>query len=116
MANIFIWTWLVYGGFYIFVFKDWAMGFCLSVLSAGMLYINGTGMHGMLTSLALGVAQFLTVIVAVQWIEAFIIMALLFLASLALAVPGVFGKDPFKRGTVVEQDREREPLLGDENA
>ena len=58
----------------------------------------------------------MTVIIAVQWIEAFIIMALLFLASLALAVPGIFGKDPFKRGTVVGQDREREPLLGDENA
>lgn len=35
-ANIFIWTWAVYGGFYLFVFKDWAMGLCLSVLSAGM--------------------------------------------------------------------------------
>ena len=55
----------------------------------------------------------MTVIVAVQWIEAFIIMAILFLASLALAVPGIFGKDPFKRGTA---EGEREPLLGDENA
>jgi len=99
VANIFIWTWLVYGGFYLFVFKDWAMGFSLSVLSA-----------------ALGVAQFLTVIVAVQWIEAFIIMALLFIGSLAVGVPGIFGKDPFKRGEVVSQDREREPLLGDQNA
>jgi len=70
------------------------MGFCLSVLTA-----------------ALGVAQFLTVIVAVQWIEAFTVMALLFLVSLAVAIPGVFGKDPFKRGDVVSEDRERAPLL-----
>jgi len=101
VANIFIWTWAVYGGFYLFVFKDWAIGFSLSVLAA-----------------ALGVSQFLTVIIAVQWIEAFIIMALLFLVSLALAVPGVFGKDPFKRGDVVSEDRERAPLLagGDSTA
>jgi hypothetical protein len=58
----------------------------------------------------------LTVIIAVQWIEAFIIMALLFLTSLAIAVPGIFGKDPFKRGDHVSQDREREPLLGEQNA
>jgi hypothetical protein len=58
----------------------------------------------------------LTVIVAVQWIEAFIITGILFLASLALAVPGIFGKDPYKRGNIVSQDREHEPLLGDQNA
>lgn len=98
VANIFIWTWLVYGGFYLVVFKDWAMGFCLSVLSA-----------------ALGVSQFLTVIIAVQWIEAFIIMGLLFLVSLSIAVPGIFGKEPFKRGEVVNEDRERAPLLADQN-
>jgi hypothetical protein len=40
VANIFIWTWAVYGGFYLFVFKDWAMGFCLSVLSAGMFFLT----------------------------------------------------------------------------
>ncbi|KIW06024.1 uncharacterized protein PV09_03203 [Verruconis gallopava] len=99
VANVFVWTWLVYGYFYLIVFKDWALGFSLSVLSA-----------------ALGVAQFLTVIVAVQWIEAFIIMALLFLGSLAIAVPGIFGKDPFKRADGAGGDREREPLLGGENA
>jgi hypothetical protein len=34
VANIFIWTWAVYGAFYLVVFKDWAMGFALSVLAA----------------------------------------------------------------------------------
>jgi hypothetical protein len=37
VANIFVWTWLVYGGFYLVAFKDWSLGFCLSVLAAGML-------------------------------------------------------------------------------
>jgi len=98
VANIFIWTWAVYGGFYLVVFKDWTIGFALSVLSA-----------------SLGVAQFFTVIVAAQWIEAFTIMALLFLVSLAVAVPGLLGKEPFKRGEIVSQDRERAPLLADSN-
>lgn len=35
VANVFVWTWVVYGGFYIVVFKDWAVGFALSALSAG---------------------------------------------------------------------------------
>jgi len=65
--------------------------------------------------LALGVAQFLTVIIAVQWIEAFIIMALLFIVSLAVGVPGIFGKEPFKRGEIVGEDRERAPLLAESN-
>jgi len=100
VANIFIWTWAVYGAFYLVVFKDWAMGFALSVLSA-----------------SLGVAQFFTVIIAAQWIEAFTIMALLFLVSLAVGVPGLLGKEPFKRGEIVSEDRERAPLLagGDAN-
>jgi hypothetical protein len=38
-------------------------------------------------------------------------MALLFVVSTAIAVPGIFGKDPFKRGDVVSENRERAPLL-----
>lgn len=40
VANVFVWFWVVYGGFYLVVFKDWAMGFSLSVLAAGMLVPN----------------------------------------------------------------------------
>jgi hypothetical protein len=40
-------------------------------------------------------------------------MALLFLVSLAVAVPGLVGQDPFKRGEIVSEDRERAPLLAD---
>jgi len=64
---------------------------------------------------ALGVAQFLTVIVALQWIFAFTIMALLFVISAAVAVPGIIGWQP-KRGAIVSEDREREPLLGERAA
>jgi len=95
VANIFIWTWLVYGGFYLFAFKDWSLGFALSVLTA-----------------ALGVSQFLTVIVALQWIFAFTIMAVLFIVSFIVAFPDATGVN-VGRGHVVSEDRERAPLLAD---
>lgn len=42
-------------------------------------------------------------------------MALLFIVSLAVGVPGIFGKEPFKRGEIVGEDRERAPLLAESN-
>ena len=65
---------------------------------------------------ALGVAQFLSVIVALQWIFAFAIMALLAVLSVAVAAPGVVGWQLAKRGAIVSEDREREPLLGERAA
>jgi hypothetical protein len=35
VANVFIWVWVVYGGFYLVAFKDWALGFSLSILACG---------------------------------------------------------------------------------
>ena len=35
VANVFVWTWLLYGLYFLVVFKDYAMGFALSTLSAG---------------------------------------------------------------------------------
>jgi Fungal protein of unknown function (DUF1774) len=35
VANVFVWTWAVYGGFYLVAFKDWSMGFCLSIMACG---------------------------------------------------------------------------------
>ena len=72
------------------------MGFCLSVLTA-----------------ALGVGQFFTKVIAFQWIFAFVIMGVLFLATLVIGVPGIFGKEiSFRReGQVVPADQERAPLL-----
>ena len=74
------------------------MGFALSILTA-----------------SLGVGQFLTKTIAFQWIFAFTIMAVLFLLTLVIAVPGIFGKDfSFRReAAVVPADQERAPLLDD---
>jgi hypothetical protein len=47
-----------------------------------------------------------------QWIFAFTVMALLFVLSVAIAVPGVIWWETAKRG----EDREREPLLGEGTA
>lgn len=97
VANIFIWGILVYGLFFLVTFKDYTMGFALSILTA-----------------ALGVGQFLRQVVAFQWIFAFTIMATLFLCTLVIAIPGILGKDiSLRRDTVVNEDRERAPLLND---
>lgn len=97
VANIFIWGILAYGAFFLVTFKDYSIGFELSILAA-----------------AIGVSQFLTHVIAFQWIFAFIIMGLLFVLSLAVGVPGLIGRDPFKRGEIVSEDRERAPLLADD--
>jgi len=67
--------------------------------------------------LATGVGQFLTKphILQLQWVFAFAIGALLFVLALAVGIPGLLGdRDPFPRGAIVDQDRERAPLLADE--
>ena len=65
--------------------------------------------------LATGVGQLLTKHpLQLQWIFAFVIGGLLFVLSLAVGIPGLLGKDPFKRGEIVSEDRERAPLLADE--
>jgi len=97
LANIAIWGILAYGFFFLIVFKDYTMGFNLSVLSA-----------------SLGLSQFLRQIVAFQWIFAFTIMATLFVFTLLIGIPGILGKDvTFRRETVVSADAERAPLLDD---
>ena len=69
------------------------MGFALSVLAA-----------------SLGVGQFLRQAIAFQWIFAFVIMGVLFLATLVIALPGIFGKEV---GSARTEDAERAPLLQD---
>ncbi len=66
------------------------MGFSLSVLAAGI-----------------GVAQFFSKIIALQWIFAFIIMSLLFLATVGVAVPAWRGQG------IRLPDAERSPLLAE---
>ncbi|KAH8681319.1 hypothetical protein BX600DRAFT_446259 [Xylariales sp. PMI_506] len=90
-GNIFIWSILAYGLFYIIVYKDYTIGFNLSVLSA-----------------AIGVGQFFRQIIAFQWIFAFTIMAVLFVSTIVIAIPAATGRDfGWRRQT----DAERAPLL-----
>ncbi|KAF2798142.1 DUF1774-domain-containing protein [Melanomma pulvis-pyrius CBS 109.77] len=99
VANIFIWGILGYGVFFLAAFKDYTIGFELSVLA-----------------FSTGVGQFFTKlpILQLQWIFAFTIGAILFILSFAVGVPGLLGQDPFKRGEIVSEDRERAPLLADD--
>ncbi|KAG8418599.1 hypothetical protein J3459_012204 [Metarhizium acridum] len=94
-GNIFIWAILGYGGFFIVAFKDYTMGFWLSLLTA-----------------AIGVAQFERQIISLQWIFAFVIMAILFLATVTVAVPAWTGRDYlWRREAQPARDAERAPLL-----
>jgi hypothetical protein len=95
-ANVFIWSILVYGMFFIIVYKDYTMGFCLSVLSA-----------------SLGVAQFHRQIIAFQWIFAFVIMAVLFVFTVVVAVPAWTGSEVSWGRRQTTSDTERAPLLAD---
>ncbi|KAI0015563.1 DUF1774-domain-containing protein [Xylariomycetidae sp. FL0641] len=94
-GNIFIWSIMVYGLFFIMVYKDYTMGFNLSVLAA-----------------AIGVSQFFRQVIAFQWIFAFTIMAVLFVATVVVAVPAATGKElPFTRAS--NRESERAPLLAE---
>jgi hypothetical protein len=99
VANVFIWGWAGYGLFFLVAYKDYTMGFALSVLC-----------------FSTGVGQFLTRphLFQLQWVFAFTIGGLLFLLSLAVGMPGLLGRDPFPRGQIVSEDRERAPLLADD--
>ncbi|KAK6220367.1 ATP synthase F0 [Colletotrichum tabaci] len=97
-GNIFIWSILVYGGFFIVAYKDYTIGFSLSALAA-----------------AIGVAQFHRQVIAFQWIFAFTIMAVLFVSTLVTAYPAATGKDyPWRSRSSAPADAERAPLLADD--
>ena len=99
VANVFIWGWAGYGVFFLAAYKDYTMGYAMSVLA-----------------FSTGVGQFLTRphVLQLQWIFAFTIGGLLFVLGTAVGLPGLLGKDPFPRGQIVSEDRERAPLLADE--
>lgn len=99
LANVVVWSIMVFGFLFLVAFKDYTMGFELSVLS-----------------LALAVHQLGIKVIAFQWIFAFVIMSVLIAATLAIAIPGALGKEVTVRreGDVVSQDRERQPLLDDQ--
>ena len=96
-ANIFVWSLFVYGEFFIITYKDYTMGFALSVLTA-----------------ALGVAQFERQFIAFQWIFAFTIMGLLFVSTVVIALPSAWGREvSFGRREPPAVDSEQAPLLGE---
>ncbi|KAG6366174.1 hypothetical protein INS49_000350 [Diaporthe citri] len=98
-ANIFVWSILVYGLFFLVAYKDYTIGFWLSVLSA-----------------SLGVAQFQRQFVAFQWIFAFVIMAVLFSLSAVVGSAVWSGRElNFGKNKTVTPDAERAPLLADDN-
>lgn len=96
-ANIFVWSILAYGLFFLVAYKDYTIGFWLSVLAA-----------------ALGVAQFADKFVALQWIFAFVILAVLFSLSFVIAVSTWTGRElGFGKKSHDNGDAERAPLLAD---
>lgn len=90
LGNVFIWSIPAFGYICLILFNDYTMGFNLTVLSA-----------------AIGVAQFLNQVIALQWIFAFVIMSVLFLSSIVVASRSWLRERP------APADQERAPLLAD---
>ena len=72
LANVFIWDFLIVPVLFLFLYKDWGVGLSTSFLTWG-----------------LGVGQFFTRVIALQWIFAFIIAAIVFVLSVVVAVPSL---------------------------
>ncbi|KAL9136980.1 MAG: hypothetical protein Q9175_001813 [Cornicularia normoerica] len=117
LANVAIWSILLYGIFFMGAFKDYPIGFELAILSASL----AVHQHGIR-------------VFALQWVFAVVIATLLLTAALAITLPlvgifcnplyrnpthpiQIFGKELIWRRLDDDsdyEDREREPLLGDE--
>jgi len=91
-ANVAIWGIAVFAGFFLVAFKDYYVGFATAFLAAG-----------------LGVGQFFTKVIALQWPFAFAVMAVVFLSTLVVAVPGIFGTTTGHEAS--GRSGERAPLL-----
>ncbi|KAL2885356.1 DUF1774-domain-containing protein [Ceratocystis lukuohia] len=99
LGNIAIWALLPIGLYFLAVFSDYTMGFSLAVLTW-----------------ALAMGQFLEKLVSLQWIFAFVIMGLLFIASFMVAVPAWTGRRVAWLGSDANADNEgeRRPLIPDQ--
>lgn len=95
-ANIFIWMFFFVPVWFLFAYRDWMLGFAFSFLTAG-----------------LAVGQFLTKIIAFQWIFAFSIMAAVFVLSVGIAVSAFVAGKPAGHAGPISEDTERAPLLQD---
>ena len=119
-ANLAVWSILVFGLYFLAAFGDYTVGFEMSWLTLGkglfQRVITRLNLFGSLHKLALAVHQRSIKINTLQWIFAFVIMSILLAATLAVSVPGMFGKElTFRRaGSVASGDSERQALLSDD--
>ena len=89
------------------------MGFELAFLSLGRRW-TPLNKGQQLTFIALALGQLSTKVIAFQWVFAFIIMACLIILSLGVGIPGLFGSVKTRAEGIVDEDRERAPLLEDQ--
>lgn len=97
VANVAIWSILLYGTFFMGAFKDHPIGFELAILSASL----AVHQHGIR-------------VFALQWVFAVAIAMLLVTAAVAISLPPVFGKELIWRRLDDDsdyEDPERDPLL-----
>ena len=99
LANVAIWSTLLYGIFFMGAFKDYPIGFELAILSACGYYrqpLRHVAPEAYCSSLALAVHQHGIRVFALQWTFAIVIAMLLLTAALAISLPPVeaFG-NPF---------------------
>lgn len=117
-ANLFVWSILVYGLFFLAIYKvSFAAGYCpdgVHRLTSDQDYTMGFWLS--ILSAALGVAQFQRQFIALQWIFAFVIMAVLFSLSTVVGIAAWTGRElRFGKDKTVTADAERAPLLADDN-
>ena len=129
LANVAVWGILVYGIFFLTAFKDYTMGYALSFLSLCKFRAPNVFLFSHPNTpfpqpreqankflQALAIHQIAIKTIAFQWIFAFVIFAVLFALTTAIAVPTVMGKDVSFRKNVpgLGEDSERQPLLDDQ--
>lgn len=105
LANVAIWGIAVYAGFFLTAYRDYYVGFATAFLAAG-LGVEYVDIGFCLFAFAdKDIRQFTTKIIALQWPFAFAIMAITFLSSLVVAIPGLMGSSDSNG------NNERAPLL-----
>ncbi|KAL5596821.1 hypothetical protein BROUX41_006495 [Berkeleyomyces rouxiae] len=99
MGNIAIWALVPIGMYFLVAFGDYTMGFSLGVLTW-----------------ALAMGQIMEKLVSLQWVFAFVIMGMLFVASFMVAVPAWTGRRMAWLGSNESADAEgeRRPLIPDQ--
>jgi len=97
LANVAVWGILVYGLFFLVIYKDYTIGLALSILTA-----------------SIAVQQLAIKVIAFQWIFAFVILGVLLFATLVIGAPVIARDFGFRKDSPVVADQERAPLLDDQ--